>query len=239
MRKLLILAMLLIPIATFADKKTKQLKLPVSRWKEVKRMKPDSTIVSFTDTLFISFLKKDSFWYYNKDGFKYHGGYTIDEDSLLDFGTAKFKVAVKRPTTLVLTDDNGIYVMGVDSSDTGKVIIIPKDEKADPVTSIDQMIGHWTVYKRETKEQATGAIDNSVTIRSMYITGPSTDGSLGSVFSGEDPGNDPSWHIKILDADQSLESEGKNLRIFKVIKCQKGEMILEENDIKYYLKQFK
>ena len=239
MRKILILAMLLIPIATFADKKTKQLKLPVSRWKEVKRMKPDSTIVPFTDTLFISFLKKDSFWYHNKDGFKYHGGYTIDEDSLLDFGTAKFKIEVKRPTTLVLSDDRGIYVMGVDSSDTGKVIILPKDEKIEPVTSIDQMIGHWTVYKREAKEQATGAIDNSVTVRSMYITGPSTDGKLGSVFSGEDPGNAPSWYVKTFNSDQSLECEGKNLRIFKVIKCQKGEMIIEENGIKYYLKQFK
>jgi len=203
-------------------------------------MKPDSTIVSFNDTLFVSFLRKDSFQYYNRNGFKYKGPYTInDDDSLLDFGTARYKIAVKRPTTLVLTDNMGIYVMGVDSSDTGKVIILTKNEKIEPVTDIDQMIGHWTVYKRETKEQATGAIDNDVTIRSIYITGPSTDGKQGVIFSGSDPGNAPSWYIKSLGIDQSLDCDGKNRRIFKVIKCQKGEMILEENEIKYYLKQFK
>lgn len=239
MRKLLIVILLMLPIAAFCGKKNKQIKMPVSRWKEVKRMKTDSTIVPFNDTLFVSFLRKDSFLYYNKNGFKYRGVYTIDEDSLLDFGTAKYKIAVKRPATLVLTDNMGMYIMGVDSSDTGKVIILVKDEKIEPVINIDQMIGHWTVYKRESKEKATGAIDNDVTIRSIFITGPSTDGKQGYVFSGSDASNDPSWYIKNLGVDQSLDCDGKNRRIFKVIKCQKGEMILEENEIKYYLKQFK
>ncbi len=208
-------------------------------WREVKRMKPDSTVLPFTDTFFVAFLKKDSFLYYNKNGFKYRGGYTIDEDSLLDFGTAKYRVTVKRPTTLVLEDNAGIYVLAPDSSDTVKAIVLAKPEKIDSVTSIDQMIGHWTVYKRETKEQAGGTIDNSVTIRSIYITGPSTDGKQGFIFSGSDPNNDPSWYIKSLGVDQALDCDGKNRRILKVIKCQKGEMILEENEIKYYLKQFK
>jgi len=202
-------------------------------------MKPDSSVVSFTDTLFISFLKKDSFLYYNKNGFKYRGGYTIDEDSILDFGTAKFKIAVKRPATLVLEDNAGMYVMSVDSSDTGKLIVLNKPEKYDSIVSIDQMIGHWTVYKREAKEKASGVIDNDVTIRSIYITGPSTDGKQGFIFSGSDPSTDPSWYIKGLGVDQSLDCDGKKRRIFKVIKCQKGEMILEEEEVKYYLKQFK
>lgn len=239
MRKLLFVILLFTPIAAFCDRKHKPIKMAVSRWKEVKRMKPDSSIVPFNDTLFVSFLRKDSFLYYNKNGFKYRGGYTIDDDSLLDFGTAKFKITVKRPATLVLENATGIYVMGVDSSDTGKAIILVKDEKLEPVTNIDQMIGHWTVYKRDTKEKATGAIDNDVTIQSIYITGPSTDGKQGYIFSGQDPKNDPSWYIKSLGVDQSLDCDGKNRRIFKVIKCQKGEMILEENEIKYYLKQFK
>jgi hypothetical protein len=78
-----------------------------------------------------------------------------------------------------------------------------------------------------------------VTIRSIFITGPSTDGKQGYIYSGEDPTNAPSWYIKGLGVDQALDCDGKNRRIFKVIKCQKGEMILEENEIKYYLKQFK
>lgn len=202
-------------------------------------MKTDSSIVSFTDTLFISFLKKDSFEYHNKNGFKYKGGYTIDEDSLLDFGTAHYKIAVKRPLTLVLTNELGIFEFGKDSSDTGKIIVIEKDEKVEPVPDIDQMVGHWTVFKRVTKDEAGGIIDNSKTIRSVYITGPSTDGKQGYIFSGDDPGNNPSWYIKSYGSDQALVCDGKNPRMLKVIKCQKGEMILEEEGVKYYLKQFK
>ena len=238
MRKLLIFIILLVPLAALCGKKDKQVKLPVSRWKEVKRMKPDSTVLPFTDTFFVSFLKKDSFLYYNKNGFKYRGAYTINEDSLIDFGTARFMLRVKRPTTLVLEDNAGIYVLAPDTSDL-HIVVLAKTEKYDSVNSIDQMIGHWTVYKRETKEQAAGTIDNSVTIRSIFITGPSTDGKQGYIYSGDDPTNAPSWYVKSLGIDQELDCDGKTRRIFKVIKCQKGEMILEENDIKYYFKQFK
>src|ERR1700733_10791098 len=115
MRKGLILLLLLLPIMAFCKDKHRQLKLPISKWREVKRMSPDSSVLAFTDTLFISFKKKDSFSYHNKDGFIYNGGYTIDEDSILDLGTAKFRITVKRPTTLVFMDDHGIYVLGVDN----------------------------------------------------------------------------------------------------------------------------
>lgn len=213
--------------------------MPVTRWREVQRMQQDSSIVPFADTMFISFRPKDSFSYHNKNGFIYNGVYTINEDSLLDFGTARYKIEVKQPSVLVLRNEQGIYKFARDSSDTAKIIVIEKDEKSLPVTDIDQMIGHWTVYKKTTKEQATGALDNSTVIRSMYITGPSTDGKQGYIFSGTDPSNDPSWYIKKLGTDQALECDGKKPRILKVVKCQKGEMIIEEDGVKYYLKQFK
>ena len=239
MRKLLVLLILLMPLTAICGNKHKGLKLPVSRWREVQRMKPDSSIVTFTDTLYVQFKRKDSFSYHNRNGFIYNGGYTINEDSILDFGTANYKIAIKRPTTLVLTNSTGIYVLAPDLSDTGKLIVIEKEEKALPVTSIDQMIGHWTVYKRQAKEQDGGTIDNATTIRAIFITGESTDGKQGFVFSGSDPGNDPSWYVKSLGSDQALSCEGKSPRIFKVLRCPKGEMVLEEDGVKYYLKQFK
>lgn len=238
MRSILVLLILLLPVTALCSKH-KPLKIPVSRWREVKRMGLDSTIIPFTDTLFISFLKKDSFSYHNKDGFIYNGPYTINDDSLLDFGTARYKVAVRNPDALVLENEKGIFVLGRDQSDTVKPIVIEKDEKFAPVTSIDQMIGHWTVYKRTEKEQAMGAIDVATTIRAIYITGPSTDGKQGYIFSGNDPTNNPSWYIKSLGVDQALDCAGKNPRIINVKKCQKGEMILEESGTTYYLKQFK
>lgn len=239
MRNLLILFILLLPATALCAKKHKPLKIPVSRWREVKRMGLDSTIIPFTDTLFISFLKKDSASYHNKNGFIYNGPYTINEDSLLDFGTARYKVAVRNPDALVLLNDNGIFILSRDQSDTVKPIILEKDEKYAPVTNIDQMIGHWTVYKRTEKEQAMGTMDIASTIRAIYITGPSTDGKQGYIFSGNDAVNNPSWYIKGLGTDQVLDCDGKGKRIINVKKCQKGEMILEENGISYYLKQFK
>lgn len=240
MRKVLVLLLLLLPMAAFCKdkKKHKVIKLPVSRWREVKRMGFDSSIISFQDTFFVTFLKKDSFSYHNLNGFVYNGGYTINEDSLLDFGTARFKIAVKRPNMLVLEDDKARYVLGP-NSDSIVIIKLDTGEKALPVTNIDQMIGHWTVYKRQAKDQQMGAIDAATSITAAYITGPSTDGKLGYIYGGQDAKNNPSWYIKSFGIDQVLECDGKGLRVLKVNKCQKGELILEESDVSYYFKQFK
>jgi hypothetical protein len=239
MRKLLFLFVLLSPITALCTDKRKPKPMPVSRWKEIRRLKPDSTLIPFADTLFISFQKKDSFSYHNKNGFIYNGVYTINEDSLLDFGTVRYRIQVRKPARLVLVNDEGIYDMVRDSSDTAKIIVLGKEEKLLPVTSIDQMIGHWTVYKKAAKDSSFGALDNSIALRSVYITGPSSDGKQGFLFSGTDPSNAPSWYIKSLGVDQALDCDGKNKRIFKVVKCQNGELILEEQGIKYYFKQFK
>jgi len=237
MRKLLLLLLLLLPVAGFCGNKHKPKNMPVSRWREVKRMQPDSTIVPFTDTMFMYFKPKLNYQYHNKNGFIYNGTYKLNDDDL-DFGTARYTVAIKRPTLLVLNNENGIYVFATDSTDTVKAIILAKEDSARPVTSIDQMIGHWTVYKHTTKEQ-NGPLDMSTEIKAVYVTGPSTDGKQGFIYGGNDPGNNPSWYIKAFNTDQSLDCDGKSLRIIKVVKCQKGELILEENDVTYYFKQFK
>ena len=237
MRKLIILLFLLTSVTGYCFDKHKNKNMPVSRWREVKRMKPDSTIVPFTDTLFISFRRKDSFSYHNGNGFIYNGPYSISPDSILDFGTARYRIADRSPGQLVLYNDMGIYFLGVDLSDTSKVIRIDT-EKIQPVTNIDVMIGHWTVYKRTSKEPGT-TVDDSKVIRAMYITGPSTDGKEGYILGGKDPLSEPSWYIKNLASDQVLDCGGKSPRTLKVIKCQGGEMILEEEDITYYFKQFK
>jgi hypothetical protein len=238
MKQVVVILLLLLPLHAVCFDKHKPVKIPVSRWKEVKRMKPDSTLISFKDTLFVAFRPKDSFSYHIPGGFIYNGKYSVDEDSILDFGYTRYKIAVKKPLSLVLLDDIGIHQFSIDSSDTAKIVVLEKEEKILPVASIDQMIGKWTVYKRTAKEQ-TGTIDNATAIRSMYITGPSTDGKLGYVYGGKDLLNDPSWYIKGFSSDQTLSCDGKNPRTLKVIKCQKGELIVQEEDITYYLKQFK
>lgn len=238
MRQLLMILMMVLPVAGFGKEKHKQLKIPISRWREVKRMGLDSTVRAFTDTLFVTFKRKDSFSYHNKDGFIYNGAYTIDEDSILDFGTAKYKIALKRPGTLVFLDDKAMYVLGTDNTDTVKTDVIAKEDSAMPVKNIELMIGHWTVYKKLTDRQAE-SIDFSTEIKTLYITGASSDGKQGYVYGGLDALNHPSWYIKDLASDQSLECAGKSNRAIRVLKCQKGELIIEDDGIRYFLKQFR
>jgi hypothetical protein len=237
MKKILFLFVLLVPLlAMSADRKKNKLIVP-GRWREVTRMLPDSSIQPFTDTLFIAFSAKDSFSFHHKKGFIYEGIYTVNEDSILDMGYAKYRVLARKPALMVLTNSKGIFRFEVDKSDTAEVIVLEKEDTARPVTSIDEMIGRWTVYKRTA--DGPMKIDQSENIRSVYITGPSSDGKQGYVYSGTDPDNYPSWYIKELGGGQTLNCTGKNLRTIKVLRCQDGEMILEEEELKYYLKQSK
>ncbi|MBX2905064.1 MAG: hypothetical protein KF744_03445 [Taibaiella sp.] len=233
--KIVILLVLLLPVLAHGiDKKKKKIIGP-GRWREIERRSPDSVVHSFMDTLFIRFLPKDSFQFRHRNGFVYEGVYTVSEDSIVDLGSVKYKILLKRPDTLLLTNQKGYFLMGVDNSDTAEVIVLQKQDTARPVTDIDMMIGRWTVYRR--KADGFGALDPSDNIRSVYVTGPSTDGKQGFVYSGSDADNAPSWYIKELGGGQSLVCDGKRPRTFKVLRCQDGEMILEEEGMKYFLKQ--
>jgi hypothetical protein len=232
--KLFFLILLLVPSVTFGIDKKKKLITP-GRWRETVRMLPDSTVQAFADTLFISFQRKDSFSFHHRNGFVYEGIYLISEDSVLDMGSVRYKVVARKPDLMVLTNAKGIFHFGIDNSDTAEIIVLKKEDTARPVTSIEVMIGKWTVYKRAS--EGLGALDQSENIRSVYITGPSTDGKLGYIFSGTDPDSYPSWYIKELGGEQALVCAGKNARTIKVLRCQDGEMILEDGGVKYYLKQ--
>ncbi|GAA4463008.1 hypothetical protein GCM10023093_10590 [Nemorincola caseinilytica] len=237
---LLVGILLLVPAVAFCidnkDKKKQKLIIP-GRWRETVRMLPDSTRQTFTDTLFIHFMPRDSFSYRNRKGFVYEGVYKLSEDSLLDMGTVRYKVLARTTDRLVLINASGIFHLVPDLSDTLKNIVLRKQDSARPVNHIDVMIGRWSVYKRET--EGPGTIDPAENIRSAYITGPSTDGKQGFLYSGSDPDSKPSWYITELGGGQSLNCSGKSTRTLKVLRCQDGEMILEENKIKYYFRLYR
>jgi len=232
----IVLLTLLPAIAWCIDKKKQKVILP-GRWKEIVRMTVDSTIQPFTDTLYITFSVKDSFSYRHRNGFVYEGIYSVSEDSILDMGYSRYKVVTRKPTLLVLTNSKGIFQLEPDKSEVIKSIVIKKEDSARPVNNIDEMIGKWTVYKRTSS--GTGTIDMSRNIRSVYVTGPSTDGKQGYVYSGTDADNNPSWFIKELGGGQSLNCDGTSPRTLKVVRCQDEEMILEEDEMKYFLKLYK
>jgi hypothetical protein len=232
---LLVLLTLLPAMALCIDNKKQKVIVP-SRWKEVVRMSKDSTIQPFKDTLYMTFSVKDSFSYRHRNGFVYEGIYSVSEDSILDMGYSRYKVVTRKPTMLVLTNDKGIIQLEPDKSEVLKTIVIKKEDSTRPVNSIDEMIGKWTVYKRTAP--GPGTIDMSRNIRSVYVTGASTDGKQGYIYSGTDADNNPSWYIKELGGGQSLNCDGTTPRTLKVVRCQDGEMILEEEEMKYFLKLY-
>jgi hypothetical protein len=234
-RILFILLTLLPAVALCIDNKKTKVIVP-GRWKEIVRMASDSSVQSFTDTLYMTFSVKDSFSYRHRNGFVYEGIYTVSEDSILDMGYSRYKVVSRKPSMLVLTNDKGIFQLEPDKSEVVKTIVIKKEDSTRPVNSVDEMIGKWTVYKRTAP--GPGTIDMSRNIRSIYVTGPSTDGKQGYIYSGTDADNNPSWYIKELGGGQSLNCEGKTPRTLKVVRCQDGEMILEEEEMKYFLKLY-
>ena len=239
MRKILVLLLLLAPGMLWAKKKDKPQHMLPGRWVEVKRLTLDSTVVAFTDTLFMTFAMRDTFTYRLRNGFVYRGKYTYDEDNHLNFGTKAYDVALRRPNrSLILTNADGIYYFTPDTSDTAQVIVLQQEEKIQPVISIDQMIGHWTVYKR-TIDKDGGGVDFESQIKALFITGKGSDDKQGYVYCGNDFNNDPSWYVKYLGPDQSLECAGKYPRSIKVVKCQKGELIIAEGGVNYFFKQFK
>jgi hypothetical protein len=139
---------------------------------------------------------------------------------------------------MLLHDPKGYYLFGLDSTDTLKTIVLPQDDKIDSGFTIDNMIGHWSVYKR-TPLKTLSVIDHNVLLKSMLISGRSTGRKMGFVFSDVDKRDDPSWTIIRLDANHEMECEGLPKRTFKVTKCQGGEIILEDDDMRYFFKQFK
>ncbi|NDC41416.1 MAG: hypothetical protein EBZ77_07700 [Chitinophagia bacterium] len=236
------LLLALVPAFAWAKDKKKDKNKPthmmLGRWVEVKRLRPDSTEIPFTDTLFMTFELGDKYTYRLRNGFVYRGKYTLSEEGHLEFGTANYEVALNKPKSIVLYNTAGIYYYAVDTSDTAEVIVIGPAEKIDSVSDIEAMVGHWTVYKKNL-DKDVGNTDFSYMIKSLYITGKSSDEKMGYIFGGADPLSQPSWYITGLASDQTLECNGKSARYIKVIKCQKGEMILEEAGIMYYAKIYK
>lgn len=248
MRKVIVLLLLLLPLMMQAkdrdDKKKKKIvpkRFLPGRWIEVKRTTLDSVEYAFTDTLFMTFQVKDTFTYRTRNGFVYRGKYTIDDTGHLDFGTVSYNLAMYRyNVSTVLVGSKGISYYVPDTSALPPEVVLEKEDKILPVTDPDVMIGHWTVYKRGATDKENSAIvDPEFNIKSAYITGGSSDNTIGVLFCGNDPDNAPSFIIRSLTPDQSLECEGKRQRFVKVVKCQKGELVLEDAGVTYYMKQFK
>ena len=239
MRKLLFLSLLLTPAVAFcADKH-----MPTGKWKEVKRIAADSTgkgpgtIVTYKDTIHIQFLIGGEYVWQKQGGFIYKGTYKLT-DKDLDLGMRDFTIVQRSPVKLVVKDETGTYEFVPDNSVAqGSPGTLTPEDKPKPVASIDQMVGHWSVYKSNSAKQLA-QVDYTRKVKMIDITGGSSDGKLGYVYATRDADNAPSWYIDSY-SNQTLHCGGKDSRTFQVMKCQDNELILDEDGMTYFFRQFK
>lgn len=251
MKKILLLLLLLLPLCTMAKhkhkhkkhkkhKKEKPIVLTPGRWMEFKRTRMDSVDRQFNDTIHIEFLAKNKYNLRRSGGFIYKGTYSL-ADNELEMGLFNPTLIQKKYGKLIMKDDSSYYFF---MPDTSKLVIGNKNIKngqmvdsVRPVTGIDEMVGHWSVYKRSPKA-AMNEVDYTRVIKMIDITGGSSDGKLGYLYAAKDAEGNPSWNIVSFNAG-ILECTGRDKRTFTVIKCQDKELVIEDDLVTYYFKEFK
>lgn len=235
MRKLLFLLLILSSFTAFCGEKTVHL---YGNWKETKRLKSDKTEIIYTDTIRLQFLTGNEYVYQKHGGFIYKGVYKVNGNDL-DMGARGYTILERKPNKMVLQDDGGIYTFEPDltPANSPAAAQMPKETPPMPVNSVDQMVGHWSVYKR-TSDKTLSQVDYTRVLKMVDITGGSSDGKLGYLYATRDADNAPSWYANSYQG-QVLYCDGKDKRAFKVLKCQDNELIMEEDGITYFFKRFK
>ncbi|MEI8278847.1 MAG: hypothetical protein WCG87_03730 [Bacteroidota bacterium] len=253
-RSLIILLLSFLPVLAYCkDKNTNYLS---GQWKEIKRVNRDWQALSYTDTITIEF-KGDKYFWQKVGGYGFHGTYKIEEEKNLDMGRHIYEILENKPAHLVLKEDSVIHdfypytpppkpgmrtttkpgTPSIVASQVPPPLPAKKAEVYKPVTSIQQMIGHWSVYKRTSSALPTGTVDYSRILKAVVVDSVAKNGRLGSVLATNDPNNKAGWFIESY-SNQILNCEGKDKRILKVIKCEDNELIIEEGTLTYYFKQF-
>lgn len=245
MRKSALLLLLVLPVLALSCKLLKPkpkpaTSIPTSRWVEVKRLNYDSTIRPFSDTIHLEFKPKNNYIWTKKGGIQYKKTYTLSNGDI-GFGPFNLLLVLRKPGKLILREDSVIHYFITDTSKVIKDTTKYKDghvvETYLPVKSINEMVGHWSIYKRTSASQAEP--DYTKLIKMVDITAGSSDKKMGYIYATLDPPGSPSWAIDEYTEDQVLKCSGNGKRSLRVLKCANQELVLEEDGITYYFKAFK
>lgn len=233
MKKLFTLLLAFAPLAAFCEDKDKL----TGNWKEVSRI-TSSGAVPYKDTIKIEFLRGNEYVWQKSGGFIYKGTYKIENNNL-DMGARFFSIVKMSDNSLKIKDETATYELVRYTPAPGQTVL-PPEPAAKPVRSLDQMKGHWSVFKG-TQDKTVPAIDYKRKIKMLDITGDiAGDGKLGMVFSTRDADTAPSWYIDSYNAaTQTLNVKGKDKRTLKVLKCEDNELVIEEDGMTYFFRQFK
>lgn len=232
--------------ATAAMAKEKKVPDITGNWKETTRMARDKKSIAFTDTMFTDFMIGNEFITGRSTGFKYKGTFKVSNESL-DMGMRMYTITERTPSRMVLKDDAGFYVW-------------EKYTKADPSvensgaaasgsrghqeTNLDggpvafsQLKGKWEVFKR-TSSETLPEVNYKMLLHTLDIKGERAEDSSG-IYAAADPTRNPGWFITGY-ANNVIHCKGPTgERELNVLKCEFGELIVQEGSVTYFFKQFR
>jgi hypothetical protein len=211
-----------------------------NRWKETQRLSLDKKPVSYTDTLRLQEVTKESMSI-RKGSFLYKG--TISND-LLDFGYLTFGIMKSSKEEIKLRDEEFIHIFTREAKDMSAADAAAKKEAIDlparPVDNIspELLAGVWEVYKRQGRNGPLAKIDYTTLITRLSVPEQKTGEPTGTVSTG---GGKNLYQIKESKGSDLIATDAaqKEHRI-KVWRLSKEELVIEdENNIIYYMKHFR
>ncbi len=210
------------------------------RWKETQRLDLNKKPVSYTDTLRLLQVTKESMSI-RKGAFLYKG--TISND-LLDFGYLTFGIVKNSKEEIRLRDEEFFHIFSREAKDMSAADAAAKKQAIDlpdkPVDNISMpmLTGIWQVYKRSSRNGPLPKVDYATLITGLSIFEHNPEAHIGSVSAGS---KEPLFLIKEIKAPDLIvtDTTQKEHRL-KVWRLSQEELVIEdENSIIYYLKHFK
>ena len=242
-----ILCLAFLAAALPADAGDKNGKGPVDltgNWKEAIRISPRKERLDYNDTTFYDFMVGNEYTVQRKNSYMYRGTHNATS-GMLDLGMRTYSVLEMSHDRMVLRDDGGSYefvrydksaIMAEHNSAASNSARAFKEEINDERITAAQLAGKWEVYKR-TSSTPLSSIDYTRIIQVIDVK-EAGGKIIGSVGSAKDMEGAPSWKITRYDGGV-LYCTGKGDRQLKVIRCKGGELIVQEEQLTYFFKQFK
>lgn len=210
-----------------------------NRWKETARATRQNKAVTFSDTMRITDVTKDSLKI-RRGAFLYPGAINND---LLDMGYQQYQIIKLDSTQIKIGDDTYIYTLSREPKSADAAVISNNIKEMslpqEPVKSIDQTLlnGKWEAYNRKKKDGSSGKINYKTLIKSASFSTVQNK-ITGSINTS---GNDAPLYIieKLENAKIIVSDANKSMHQLIVWKLTKEELVIEDEDgIMYYMKQF-
>ncbi len=240
---LLILALAFATLAAAAKDKSKPVDL-TGNWKEVRRISLRQEALDYTDTTCYDFMVGNEYTVQRKNSFMYRGTYKITP-GLLDLGMRSFSIVEMTKDKMMLKDDAGTYKfvrydkMASEAENNGAAASGArafKEEITGANVNLGQLAGKWEVYKR-TSSATLPEIDYTRIVQMIEIR--KRGDTVGTVASAKDMEGAPSWNIMRYDGGVLYCNGPKGARQLKVLSYKPGELIVGEEPLTYFFKQFK